>query len=62
MAQQQKQPQGQAAPKDSADNAKRAKCFEDAQAAAATGRDISEKNARASSAYHDCAKNAGIRP
>jgi hypothetical protein len=66
----QTQTQGQAprSTKDAAEAAKRAKCFEAAQAAAATvsasaGQAASaERNSLGSSAYHECAMKAGIRP
>ncbi len=67
MAQTQKgtQTQGQAAPKDSAETAKRTKCFEEAQAAVQAlgpSAQIAEKNERGSDVYHECALKAGIRP
>ena len=69
MAQTQTQTQGQAAPRqDQAETAKRAKCFEEANAAAAkvsssAGQaQASERNAVGSDAYHQCAMREGIRP
>jgi len=59
------QTQGQAAPKDSAETAKRTKCFEQAQAAVQAlgpSAQIAERNERGSDAYHECALKAGIRP
>jgi len=61
----QTQTQGQAAPKDSAETAKRTKCFEQAQAAVQAlgpSAQIAERNERGSDAYHECALKAGIRP
>jgi hypothetical protein len=71
QAQERKQPQtqGQAAPRqDQAEAAKRTKCFEEANAAAArvtssAGQaQASERNAVGSDAYHQCAMREGTRP
>jgi hypothetical protein len=65
----QTQTQGQAAPRqDQAETAKRTKCFEEANAAAAKVNSSSgqaqgsERNAVGSDAYHQCAMREGIRP
>jgi hypothetical protein len=68
QAQTQPQTQGQAVQRDAAETAKRAKCFEEANAAAArvnssAGQAQSaERNAAGSDAYHQCAMREGIRP
>jgi len=61
QAQERKQPQtqGQATPRqDQAETAKRTKCFEEANAAAAKV----TSSAVGSDAYHECAMREGIRP
>ena len=55
----------QAAPKDSAETAKRTKCFQEAQTAVKAlgpSAQIAEQNETGSDAYHQCALKAGIRP
>jgi hypothetical protein len=67
-AQTQTQTQGQAVNRNTADSAKRAKCFEEANAAAAQVNPSAgqaqgaERNAIGSDAYHQCARREGIRP
>jgi hypothetical protein len=67
-AQTQTQTQGQAVNRNAAETAKRSKCFEEANAAAAkvnpsAGQaQVAERNAVGSDAYHQCAMREGIRP